>query len=73
MEYLSAIGKSDSTKNRIAATLRCFYRLLSAKGIKETNPVDGVKLKKTEKKLPGVLDSNEIILLLSQPSGNDFK
>lgn len=73
LEYLSVLGKSDATKSRIVASLRCFYRFLSSKGFTSSNPVDGIKLKKAEKKLPGVLDSNEIVLLLAQPSGTDYK
>ncbi|MBE6749748.1 MAG: site-specific tyrosine recombinase XerD [Ruminococcaceae bacterium] len=71
--YLSVLGKSDSTKSRIAASLRCYYRFLINKGIANSNPIDKIKLKKAEKKLPGVLDSSEIVLLLSQPKGDDFK
>lgn len=73
IEYLSVHGKSDATRNRILASLRCYYRFLVSKNIAKSNPVDNIHLKKTAKKLPDVLDSNEIILLLSQPSGNDFK
>lgn len=71
--YLSVLGKSDSTKSRIAASLRCYYRFLINQGITQINPIDKIKLKKAEKKLPGVLDSSEIVLLLSQPKGDDFK
>jgi len=73
LEYLSAIGKSDATKSRITASLRCYYRLLKAKKLIKENPVESIKLKKTERKLPGILDSNEIILLLSQPDITDYK
>lgn len=73
MDYLTVLGKSEATKNRIVATLRCYYRFLNSKNIVSENPVDAIKVKKVEKKLPGVLDSNEIILLLSQPSGTDYK
>ena len=73
LEYLSAMGKSEATKSRIVASLRCFYRFLSARGLSEGNPVEGIKMHKTEKKLPGILDSNEIVLLLSQPDGSDYK
>ena len=73
LDYLSIHGKSDATCNRILATLRCYFRFLVSKGIVKSNPVDQIHIKKTAKKLPDVLDSNEIILLLSQPSGNDFK
>lgn len=73
LEYLSVIGKSDATKSRIVASLRCYYRVLINKSVTESNPVDGIKVKKAERKLPGVLDSNEIVLLLSQPDGMDYK
>lgn len=66
-------AKSAATKNRIVASLRCFYRYLISIGNAESNPVDSIKLNKSEKKLPNILDSNEIILLLSQPSGGDYK
>ncbi len=73
LDYLSLMGKSEATKSRIVASLRCFYRFLITKGFISENPVDGIKLQKTEKKLPGVLDSSEIILLLSQPDGTEYK
>lgn len=73
LEYLSAIGKSDATKSRITASLRCYYKFLKAKKFIKENPVESIKLKKTERKLPGILDSNEIILLLSQPDITDYK
>ena len=73
LEYLTAIGKSDATKTRVTASVRCFYRFLIAEGTLKLNPADGIKLQRTEKKLPGILDSNEIVLLLSQPDGTDYK
>lgn len=73
VDYLTVLGKSEATKNRIVATLRCYYRFLLSKKLIEINPVDSIKVRKVEKKLPGVLDSSEIVLLLSQPSGTDYK
>ena len=73
LEYLTAIGKSDATKTRVTASVRCFYRFLIAEGTLKSNPADGIKFQRTEKKLPGILDSNEIVLLLSQPDGTDYK
>ncbi len=72
-EFLTVKAKSEATKSRILASLRCYYRFLLSKGIISANPVDEIHLKKSPKKLPDILDSNEIVLLLSQPSGNDFK
>lgn len=73
LDYLSVMGKSDATKSRIVASLRCYYRFLFSQGLAVKNPVDEIKLKRAEKKLPGILDSNEIVLLLSQPNGADYK
>ena len=73
IDYLSLAGKSEATKSRIVASVRCFYRFLISNGIAKSNPADGIKLQKTEKRLPGILDSNEIVLLLSQPDGSDYK
>lgn len=73
LDYLTALGKSEATKTRILASLRCFYKFMLSEGYSETNPTEAVKIKRTEKKLPGILDSNEIMLLLSQPNGTDYK
>ena len=73
VEHLTAMGKSDATVTRTVASVRCYYRFLVSKNLTEENPVNGIKFKKTEKKLPGILDENEIILLLSQPDGDDYK
>ncbi len=71
--FLTNQGKSEATKSRITASLRCFYRFLVSRGFCEANPLDGVKVKKAERKLPDILDANEIVLLLAQPDGIDYK
>ena len=71
--FLKGKGKSDSTVLRITASLRCYYRYLVSQNIVSSNPTEKLKTPKTEKKLPGVLTSNEIILLLSKTDGVDFK
>ena len=71
--YLSVMGKSDATKLRILASVRCYFKFLVSLGLVKENPCADVKIKTGGKKLPGVLDSNEVILLLSQPDTDDFK
>ncbi len=74
--YLTALtkdGKSDSTKARITASLRAFFRYLISKGVVDNNPVTDAVKSKVSKKMPGVLESEEIIKLLSQPSLEDYK
>ncbi len=73
IDYLSLLGKSDATKIRIIASIRCFYRYLLSQNYINANPADNIKIKNNEKKLPDVLDANEIILLLSQPDGTEYK
>ena len=73
LDYLSKQGKSDATKARITASIRAFFRYLISIGVVADNPVTAAQKNKVIKKLPGVLDSADIIKLLSQPSGEDYK
>lgn len=73
LSYLSVKGKSEATKMRILASIRCFFKYLVLVEIVKNNPCDTVKLKSSSKKMPGILDANEIILLLSQPDTEDLK
>lgn len=73
LEHLSSIGKSESTCSRMLASVRCFYRYLASNNIVKSNPANAIRMHKVEQKLPGVLTTNEVMLLLSQPSGNDYK
>ncbi len=72
-KYLSALGKSQSTITRSVASLRCYYNFLCSKGIVSRNPITEVKVDSVHKKLPEILSEKEVLLLLSQPSGNDYK
>ena len=73
LDFLSKQGKSDATKARITASIRAFFRYLISIGVVTDNPVTAAQKNKVFKKLPGVLDSSEIIKLLSQPTGDDYK
>jgi len=73
LDYLTFSGKSEATKLRIIASIRSFFRCLCTKGVTDINPAEKINLKKTEKTMPGILDEKEIVLLLSQPTGSDFK
>lgn len=72
-EYLSIMGKSQSTVTRVRASLRCYYTYLCKKKICSENPVTVIKLKSAEKKMPEILTGKEVLKLLAQPSGNDYK
>lgn len=73
IEYLTFIGKSDATKTRIVASLHSYFNFLLSQGVIDTDPTKDIKGPKTTRKIPDVLDSKEIMLLLSQPDGNDYK
>ncbi len=72
-EYLSVLGKSQTTIVRVSASLRCYFAFLNMQGICTSNPVVSIKLKSAEKKLPEILTGKEVLTLLAQPSGTDYK
>lgn len=72
-EYLTVIGKSNATVSRVAASLRCFFNYLIKNSVIDSNPLTGLKMKSSEKKLPEILSGKEILNLLSQPSDGDYK
>lgn len=73
LAYLSVLGKSEATQMRILASVRCFFKYLISNGIATSNPCNAIKYKSSAKKMPGVLEANEVVLLLSQPDTEDFK
>lgn len=72
-EYLSVMGKSQSTITRVAASLRCFFIYLVKESIITESPLSKIKMKTADKKLPEILTGKEVLNLLSQPSGMDYK
>lgn len=73
IDYLTHIGKSDATKTRTVASLRSYFGFLISGNFISDDPTKNIKPPKTKRKIPDILDSKEIALLLSQPNGNDFK
>lgn len=72
-EYLKVLGKSDCTVTRVAASLRCYFTYLTKNEFCNENPVIKVKKRSVEKKLPEILTGKEVLALLAQPSGSDYK
>ncbi len=66
-------GRSGATLSRNLASLKNFYGYLVASGFLEQTPVVDVSVDRGEKKLPSILNSREIELLLQQPSTKDAK
>ena len=73
MDNLDAQGRSAATKSRALASLKNFYAYLISSGFLTETPVREVKVERGEKKLPQILTSREVELLLAQPSSADAK
>ena len=75
-DYLKELqneGKKTSTASRSLATIRSFYQyLLRTKKVKE-DPTVSIQSPKIEKRVPSVLTSEEVELLLDQPKDVDLK
>lgn len=73
LDHLSEIGKKPSTISRNLATIRSFYQfLLRNRKIKE-DPTANLQAPKIEKRVPSILTSQEVELLLEQPKNVDLK
>ncbi len=73
IKYLHENGKKASTISRGIASIRSFYQYELKNRKVKTDPTEGIKSPKIEKRLPSVLTSKEIELLLEQPKGVDLK
>lgn len=71
--YMLEGGHSKSSVSRAIASLRCYFKYLVWQKIITESPMQGVSKVHTEKKLPEILTNKEVISLLNQPSGDDFK
>ncbi|MBQ4564814.1 MAG: site-specific tyrosine recombinase XerD [Oscillospiraceae bacterium] len=72
-KYLNNHGKSSATIARSMASLKSFFLFCISEGVMKENPVFDIPQQKTEKKLPQVLTSREVDLLLEQPKCIDMK
>lgn len=73
MNHLQEIGKKTSTISRNLASIRSFYQyLIRIKKVKH-DPTENIQSPKVEKRVPSVLTSQEIELLLDQPKDVDLK
>jgi len=70
---LKAKGKSVATVSRAIASIKGFYSFLLDESIVESNPANVLIPDKTAQKLPQILTSKEVELLLSQPECVDAK
>lgn len=73
IDYLRASGKSVATVSRNIASLKCLYTHLCIKQIVKVNPAMKLVPDKGAQKLPQILTSKEVELLLDQPQCIDAK
>ena len=65
--FLETEGRSSATASRCLASLKNFYSYVITSGFLEHTPVADIHIDRGEKKLPQILTSREIELLLAQP------
>ncbi len=66
-------GRSAASQARAAASCKCFYEYLLREGVTAENPAIGLTVARQSRKLPEILTSREVELLLEQPDGGDMK
>ncbi len=73
LKELKRIGKKTSTISRSLASIRSFYQFLVKTKKVKGDPTANVQSPKIEKRVPSVLTSDEVELLLEQPKDIDLK
>ena len=73
IKYMQEIGKKPSTISRGLASIRSFYQYEAKNKAVKSDPTDGIQSPKIEKRVPSVLTSNEVALLLDQPKNVNLK
>ena len=73
INWLKGQGKSVATVSRAIASIKGFYNFLLNSNIVESNPANVLVPDKTTQKLPQILSSREVELLLEQPECIDAK
>ena len=73
VKSLQEIGKKPSTISRSIASIRSFYQFEVKNKMLQEDPTKGIKSPKIEKRVPSILTSNEVELLLEQPNTADLK
>ena len=73
MKYLEEKGKKPSTISRNIASIRAFYQYqVKIKKMTE-DPTENITSPKIQKRVPSILTSSEVELLLEQPTDIDLK
>lgn len=73
LKELQKEGKKTSTASRNLASIRSFYQFLLRTKKAKNDPTASIQSPKIEKRVPSVLTSDEVELLLDQPKDVDLK
>lgn len=73
LAHLEEEGRTGATVSRNLASLKNFYSYVVSSGFLEKTPVTDIRINRGDKKLPQILTSREIELLLAQPVCVDSK
>ena len=73
MGHLQDLNKKASTISRHLASLRLFYQFELKNNKVKADPTEGIQSPKVEKRVPSILTSDEVSLLLEQPKNIDLK
>ena len=73
LAHLEGEGRTGATVSRSLASLKNFYSYVVSSGFLEKTPVTDIRVQRGDKKLPQILSSREIELLLAQPVPVDAK
>ncbi|HHV59544.1 MAG TPA: site-specific tyrosine recombinase XerD [Clostridiaceae bacterium] len=71
--HLQKKGRATSTISRNLASIRSFYQYITKSDIIDNDPTIDLESPKVEKKLPQILSTQEVELLLEQPKCVDLK
>ncbi|NSW92939.1 MAG: site-specific tyrosine recombinase XerD [Firmicutes bacterium] len=71
--HLQKKGRATSTISRNLASIRSFYQYLAKSKVIEHDPTIELESPRVEKKLPQILSTQEVELLLEQPKCTDLK
>lgn len=73
LEHLRDINKKPSTISRNLASIRLFYQYLLKNNKVKSDPTEGIASPKVDKRVPSILTTQEVSLLLDQPKNVDLK
>ena len=71
--WLERQGKATTTISRLVASMKSFFAYEQKQGIIGTNPAEGIKAPKVEKKAPTIMTAEEVEAFLAQTRGKTLK